>query len=92
MRATRVRVAAIARGQNARARVDVRRIAETATARVGAGGRARARDAGSTSLDARAERCIVISTSITINFLENITDEGDQQDTPRRDADISAAS
>jgi len=39
MRATRVRVAAIARGQNARARVDVRRIAETATARVGAGGR-----------------------------------------------------
>jgi len=40
MRATRVRVAAIARGQNARARVDVRRIAETATARVGAGGRA----------------------------------------------------
>jgi hypothetical protein len=31
-------------------------------------------------------------TSITINFLENITDEGDQQDTPRRDADISAAS
>jgi len=34
MRATRVRVAAIARGQNARARVDVRRIAETATARL----------------------------------------------------------
>jgi hypothetical protein len=31
-------------------------------------------------------------TSITINLLENITDEGDQQDTPRRDADISAAS